>query len=230
MNSNAICLNDDTEWTFESLDLLATSIDSGCNGIDSASLDCGIEQTGSKKRARNEPCAGQKSKACCEKMRRDKLNNRFQELGSILNFGRPPKTDKSMILSDAARALVQLRSEAEQLKDTIEKLQETIKDLKTEKNDLRDEKMKLKADKERLEEQLRVLSAAPAGYMPYPVAYHAVNMAVNPNSSCGGQQDRALLRVPQCPLQPVNAFFEHGLLSRCKGGVAKCLTCGTASR
>ncbi|KAK1321139.1 Transcription factor ILR3 [Acorus calamus] len=131
MNSNAICLNDDTEWTFESLDLLATSIDSG----------------------------------------------RFQELGSILNPGRPPKTDKSMILSDAARALVQLRNEAEQLKDTIEKLQETIKDLKTEKIDLRDEKMKLKADKERLEEQLRVLSAAPAGYMPYPVAYHAVNMA-----------------------------------------------------
>ncbi|KAK1304008.1 Transcription factor bHLH34 [Acorus calamus] len=110
-------------------------------------------------------------------MRRDKLNDRFQELGSILDPGRPLKTDKSMILSDAARALVQLRSESEQLKEANEKLQEAIKDLKAEKNELRDEKMRLKADKERLEEQMRALSAPPPGYMPHPVAYHAAAMA-----------------------------------------------------
>ena len=58
------------------------------------------------------------------------MNFRFVELSSVLEPGRPPKSDKAMILSDAARVLVQLRSEAQQLKETNEKLQETIKDLK----------------------------------------------------------------------------------------------------
>lgn len=55
---------------------------------------------------------------------------RFIELSSVLDPGRQPKSDKASILSDAARALVQLRSEAQQLREENEKLQETIKDLK----------------------------------------------------------------------------------------------------
>lgn len=35
-----------------------------------------------------------------------------------------------MIISDAARLLIQLKAEAEELKESNEKLQETIKDLK----------------------------------------------------------------------------------------------------
>ncbi|KAG1361166.1 putative Transcription factor bHLH115 [Cocos nucifera] len=120
-------------------------------GIEEAYRDvCGLEQTRSRKRIKDESCAGPKSKACREKMRRDRLNDRFLELSSILDPGRPPKFDKSSILSDAARLLVQLRSEAQQVKESNEKLQETIKDLKVEKNELRDEKMRLKADKERI--------------------------------------------------------------------------------
>ncbi|KAK1402961.1 hypothetical protein POM88_002566 [Heracleum sosnowskyi] len=36
-------------------------------------------------------------------MRRDKLNDKFIELGAILDPGRPPKIDKSAILIDVAR-------------------------------------------------------------------------------------------------------------------------------
>ncbi|MCL7026560.1 hypothetical protein MKW94_012569, partial [Papaver nudicaule] len=70
------------------------------------------------------------SKACREKMRRDRLNDRFLELGSILDPGRPPKMDKAAILSDAVRMVTQLKSETQKLKETNESLQEKIKELK----------------------------------------------------------------------------------------------------
>ncbi|XP_031476255.1 transcription factor ILR3-like [Nymphaea colorata] len=137
----------------------------------------GSERMGSKKRARDESCSRPGSKACREKMRRDKLNDRFVELGSILDPGRPVKVDKASILIDAARTLNHLRSEAEKLKEANEKLQETIKDLKAEKNELREEKTKLKAEKEKLEQQLNAMSMAPPGYMPHPAALHAAAAA-----------------------------------------------------
>lgn len=59
---------------------------------------------------------------------------RFGELSAVLDPGKPPKSDKAVILVDAARALAQLRSEAEELKDANEKLQDTIKDLKVKKS------------------------------------------------------------------------------------------------
>jgi len=52
------------------------------------------------------------------------------ELGSILEPGRPPKTDKAAILMDAVRMVTQLRSEAQKLKDANSSLQEKIKELK----------------------------------------------------------------------------------------------------
>ena len=52
------------------------------------------------------------------------------ELGSILEPGRPPKTDKAAILIDAVRMVTQLRSEAQKLKDSNLSLQEKIKELK----------------------------------------------------------------------------------------------------
>ncbi|XP_039135510.1 transcription factor ILR3-like isoform X1 [Dioscorea cayenensis subsp. rotundata] len=131
-----------------------------------------IQQVNTRKRAMDEECSRPKSKACREKMRRDKLNDRFSELSSVLDPGRPPKSDKATILSDAARVLEQLKAEAEELKISNEKLQETIKDLKAEKNELRDEKIKLKTDKERLEQQLKAMNMAPAGYMPHPMVFH----------------------------------------------------------
>ncbi|XP_043717049.1 transcription factor ILR3-like [Telopea speciosissima] len=140
-------------------------------------FDGGIENNNSRKRMRDESCTGLRSKAFREKMRRERLNDRFLELGTVLEPGRPPKTDKATILSDAVRALVQLRTEAQQLKETNEKLQENIKDLKVEKNELRNEKINLKAEKEKLEEQVKAMSLPPVGFMPHPVAFSAAAFA-----------------------------------------------------
>ena len=58
------------------------------------------------------------------------VNNRFMELGSILEPGRAPKTDKAAILIDAVRMVTQLRGEAQKSKDSNSSLRERIKELK----------------------------------------------------------------------------------------------------
>ncbi|KAK9268606.1 hypothetical protein L1049_000362 [Liquidambar formosana] len=83
-----------------------------------------------RKREHNGSCSRAGTKACHEKMRRENMNDRFLDLSSVLEPGRPVKTDKSAILSDAIHVLNQLRTEAEELKDKNEKLQEDIKSLK----------------------------------------------------------------------------------------------------
>lgn len=55
---------------------------------------------------------------------------RFLELGTTLEPGKPVKSDKAAILSDATRMVIQLRAEAKQLKDTNESLEDKIKELK----------------------------------------------------------------------------------------------------
>nr|WIE96185.1 basic helix-loop-helix transcription factor [Loropetalum chinense var. rubrum] len=127
----------------------------------------GLKETGSKKRVRSGSCGASSSKACREKLRRDRLNDKFLELGSILEPGRPPKTDKAAILVDAVRMVTQLRGEAQKLKDSNSNLQEKIKELKAEKNELRDEKQRLKAEKEKLEQQLKTMNTQP-GFLPPP--------------------------------------------------------------
>ncbi|PHT77227.1 Transcription factor ILR3 [Capsicum chinense] len=139
------------------------------------------KESGSKKRARVESCAPTSSKACREKLRRDRLNDKFMELGALLEAGRPPKTDKSAILVDAVRMVTQLRDEAQKLKDSNLNLQEKIKELKAsitslavEKTELRDEKQRLKAEKEKLEQQLKTTPAQPSFLPPgIPAAFAA---------------------------------------------------------
>ncbi|KAF9666927.1 hypothetical protein SADUNF_Sadunf16G0279600 [Salix dunnii] len=150
---------------------------------------------------RSESCSASSSKACREKLRRDRLNDkyslilsffsppplsaspghshfvfgmltRFIELGSILEPGRTPKTDKAAILVDAVRMVTQLRGEAQKLKDSNSSLQEKIKELKAEKIELRDEKQRLKVEKEKLEQQLKAMSSQPS-FMPAPPAIPA---------------------------------------------------------
>lgn len=123
-----------------------------------ADSDCANE-SGSNKRVRSESSSQPSTKACREKLRRDKLNERFLELGSILEPGKTPKMDKVAILNDAIRTVTDLRSESQKLKDSNESLQEKIKELKAEKNELRDEKQRLKAEKESLEQQVKILNA-----------------------------------------------------------------------
>lgn len=158
----------------------------------SGSADNDISSTGvvppenenTRKRARSDSCSRPGSKACREKLRRERLNDRFLDLSCILEPGRPARTDKPAILDDAIRVLNQLRTESQELKETNEKLQEEIKSLKAEKNELREEKLILKADKEKLEQQLKVMAMPTGGYMPtHPAAYHAGlnKMAVYPS-------------------------------------------------
>ncbi|KAF4378041.1 hypothetical protein F8388_020677 [Cannabis sativa] len=130
----------------------------------------GLKESGSKKRSRSESRNGSSTKACREKQRRDRLNDKFVELGSILEPGRPPKTDKAAILIDAVRMVHQLRGEAQKLKDSNSSLQEKIKELKAsvEKNELRDEKQRLKVEKEKLEQQLKGMNAQPGFLAPPP--------------------------------------------------------------
>ncbi|KAG4995728.1 hypothetical protein JHK85_027167 [Glycine max] len=109
----------------------------------------------------------------------ENTKKRFCDLSSVLEPGRPVRTDKPAILDDAIRVLSQLKTEAQELKKTNEKLLEEIKCLKAEKNELREEKLVLKADKERIEKQLKALPVAPAGYMTPPVAAAAYQAGVN---------------------------------------------------
>ncbi|KAA3486795.1 transcription factor ILR3 [Gossypium australe] len=154
-------------------------IDNSFGGLD------GITESGSKKRCRSESCNPSSSKACREKLRRDRLNDKFMELGAILEPGRPPKTDKSAILVDAVRLVTQLRDEAQKMKDSNSSLQERIKELKAEKNELREEKQRLKAEKEKLEQQLKTMNTQPS-FMPpapaIPAAFAAAAQGQAPGS------------------------------------------------
>ncbi|XP_056858653.1 transcription factor ILR3 [Raphanus sativus] len=118
--------------------------------------------------ARCESSSATSSKACREKQRRDRLNDKFTELSVILEPGNPPKTDKAAILVDAVRMVTQLRGEAQKLKDSNSSLQDKIKELKTEKNELRDEKQRLKTEKEKLEQQLKAMNAPQPSFFPAP--------------------------------------------------------------
>lgn len=144
--------------------------------IDGSFGDMDVQECGSKKRARPESGGPSSSKACREKLRRDRLNDKFVELASILEPGRVPKTDKAAILMDAVRVVTQLRSETQNLKDSNSSLQEKIKELKVEKIELRDEKQKLKAEKEKLEQQLKTMNGQP-GFFPPPQAIPAAYAA-----------------------------------------------------
>ncbi|CAI0436530.1 unnamed protein product [Linum tenue] len=146
----------------------------------------GQKESSSKKRGRSESCSGSSSKACREKLRRDRLNDKFLELGSILEPGRPPKTDKAAILVDAVRMVNQLRGEAQKLKDSNSSLQEKIKELKVEKNELRDEKQRLKAEKEKLEQQMKTIHAQPS-FLPAPPAIPAAAFAAAQGQAPGNK-------------------------------------------
>ncbi|KAB2601065.1 transcription factor ILR3-like [Pyrus ussuriensis x Pyrus communis] len=128
-----------------------------------------MKETGLRKRVRTGSCNVSGSKACREKMRRDRLNDRLVELSSILEPERPPKTDKVAILGDAIRMVTQLRGEAQQLEESRANLQETVNELKAEKNELRDEKQRLKAEKENIERQMKALGTQPS-FLPHPAA------------------------------------------------------------
>ncbi|KAG6722376.1 hypothetical protein I3842_03G156000 [Carya illinoinensis] len=87
-----------------------------CSSNCSMELECSFGDSDNltdivpRKRLRPETNGATGSRACREKLRRDCLNERFLELGSIVAPGRPAKTDKTAILIDAIRMMTQLRS------------------------------------------------------------------------------------------------------------------------
>ncbi|RDX78598.1 Transcription factor bHLH121, partial [Mucuna pruriens] len=132
-------------------------------------------------------------KADREKLRRDRLNEQFVQLGNILDPDRP-KNDKATILGDTVQLLKDLSSHVSKLKDEYATLNEESRELAQEKNDLRGEKASLKSDIEKLnnqyQQQLRTMSPpwtpmdhsvmlAPPSY-PYPVPMPPAPISMQP--------------------------------------------------
>ncbi|KAF7828961.1 transcription factor bHLH121 [Senna tora] len=100
-----------------------------------------------------DPVAARKlQKADREKLRRDRLNEHFLELGNTLDPDRP-KNDKATILTDTIQVLKDLTAEVNRLKAEHATLSEESHELMQEKNELREEKTSLKSDIENLNAQ-----------------------------------------------------------------------------
>lgn len=91
-------------------------------------------------------------KADREKLRRDKLNEQFLELGNLLDPDRP-KNDKGSIIADTIQVLEDLDSQVKKLKTDNEALCEESRELTREKNELREEKASLKSNIQDLKAQ-----------------------------------------------------------------------------
>ncbi|KAL0376198.1 UNVERIFIED_CONTAM: Transcription factor [Sesamum calycinum] len=146
--------------------------------------DCRMEAE-----AKDSVTARKVQKADREKLRRDRLNEQFMELGNALDPDRP-KNDKASILTDTIQMLKDLTSQVDRLKSEYAALTEESRELTQEKNDLREEKASLKSDIENLnaqyQQRLRTIPI-PTGpiplhpsLQPYPF-YANQNPAVVPN-------------------------------------------------
>ncbi|XP_030531972.1 transcription factor bHLH121-like isoform X1 [Rhodamnia argentea] len=123
--------------------------------------------------SRDEVVVRKSQKADREKLRRDRLNEHFIELGNTLDPDRP-KNDKATILSDAMQLLKDLTAQVNQLKAEYSTLCEESRELMQEKNDLREEKASLKSDIESLNAQYQQRARA---MFPWPVMDHSMVMA-----------------------------------------------------
>ncbi|XP_021286153.1 transcription factor bHLH121 [Herrania umbratica] len=109
-------------------------------------------------------------KADREKLRRDRLNEHFLELGNALDPDRP-KNDKATILTDTLQLLKDLTSQVTKLKAEYAMLTEESRELTQEKNDLKEEKASLKSDIDNLniQYQQRVRTLFPWGTVDHSV-------------------------------------------------------------
>ncbi|CAN1180901.1 Transcription factor bHLH34 [Linum perenne] len=83
----------------------SVEIDFSCSGIVSQ------QNEPARKRARGgDSCSRPGAKACREKLSRERLNHRFQDLTVVLYFERPFKLDKPAIIDDVIRLLNQQKS------------------------------------------------------------------------------------------------------------------------
>ncbi|KAJ0526044.1 putative transcription factor bHLH family [Helianthus annuus] len=135
-------------------------------------------------------------KADREKLRRDRLNEQFIELGNVLDPDRP-KNDKASIIIDTIQVLKDLTAEVKRLKAECRALSEESCE---EKNELREEKSSLKSDIENLNAQYqqRVRVMPPWG-------------AINPSSVVMPQAFPVALPIHTgpIPLHPFSFFTNH---------------------
>nr|WKV22677.1 bHLH9 [Bupleurum chinense] len=112
-------------------------------------------------------------KADREKLRRDRLNEQFTELGNTLDPDRP-KNDKASILGDTIQVLRDLTTQVDRLKAEYATLTEESRELSQEKNDLKEEKASLKSDIDNLnlQYQQRIRAMYPWGGMDPSVVMH----------------------------------------------------------
>ncbi|XP_041993384.1 transcription factor bHLH104-like [Salvia splendens] len=146
------------------------------DGITSPALKSHEEREFSRKRGHSDLNDGKGTKACRERERRGKLNDRFIELSAVLGRESIGKTEKLTMLNDAIRLLKQLKTESQEYMHMNTRLTEEIKILKVEKNEFREEKAKLKEDKERIEQQLNMYEANAAKKVPMLPSYGFVPM------------------------------------------------------
>ncbi|PWA42451.1 myc-type, basic helix-loop-helix (bHLH) domain-containing protein [Artemisia annua] len=111
----------------------------------------------SHNRRRSNSCSRAENKACRERQRREKLNERFVELSSTLEPDWSATTDKLAIIGDVIRVLNQLKAESQECKNMNEKILEEIKTFR---------------------QQVKTMTnnhLPPPGFMsPHPAAYQAV--------------------------------------------------------
>ncbi|KAL3631630.1 hypothetical protein CASFOL_024614 [Castilleja foliolosa] len=112
-------------------------------------------------------------KADREKLRRDRLNEQFMELGNTLDPDRP-KNDKASILTESIQMLKDLTAQVDKLKSEYSALTEESRELTQEKNDLREEKASLKSEIENLNAQClqRTRTMYPWAGMDHSVVMH----------------------------------------------------------
>ncbi|XP_004289841.1 PREDICTED: transcription factor bHLH121 [Fragaria vesca subsp. vesca] len=124
--------------------------------------------------AKDGVAARKMQKADREKLRRDRLNEHFMELGNVLDPDRP-KNDKATILADTIQVLKDLSSEVDKLKTDCTSLTEESRELTNEKNELREEKAALKTDIENLNAQYqqRLRTVFPWGAVDHSVVMAA---------------------------------------------------------
>uniref|UniRef100_A0A5B6YJI5 BHLH domain-containing protein n=1 Tax=Davidia involucrata TaxID=16924 RepID=A0A5B6YJI5_DAVIN len=110
--------------------------------------------------AKDSLAARKVQKADREKLRRDKLNEQFLELGNAVDPDRP-KNDKATIVTDTIQLLKDLTAEVNRLKADCAAHTEESRELTQEKNELREEKASLKSDIDNLnaqyQQRLRVM-------------------------------------------------------------------------
>lgn len=112
-------------------------------------------------------------KAGREKLRRDRLNEQFLELGKVLDPDRP-KNDKGTILTDTIQVVTGLTAQVTRLKAEFATLTDESRELTQEKNDLREEKAVLKSDIESLNSQYqqRLRATYPWGTIDHSMVMH----------------------------------------------------------